>query len=1130
LSIKIVGEVKDQHVPLFEQVCVLREVDLHYTWAPFCSSSMTVAELDKLDVVGWFLIGLEKFGLARDGCFRVVGCDNIMEDGSFILTGHGIQDNHVVAPPAHVHARSTAPSANPSPSSATSSRPPPPPPPKHGSSRSVGDKKAKSIGDKRAKSVRDNNVKMSPTSFSEDRNDSSSSSDNEVRNDSSNSSSSDTLTSSSDYDFLAQDPLLKQLPIPPVPTRRGAGRMTIRRFDAMITVTSPTSASTIIIANIDPNISHKPNHVLLEFVVKHLAGVMLFKLQGAAKKAVKHPVTNEHAKRMRAEEAFYKHWLLPKFQAVCLDRGWEMPPVAAFELTPNELRKENNNTRKNKRGLLAVAGQDLQHEPQKNHATAAPATTRRAVTFHEGCHMDETDADNDSIIVDNLQPNINVKQQKRFINRRRTMTDPPPSFDLTMRQAEEEGAGKGQRHHHDHDHDLISELSSRSGHNTPWPQLQHALAKGGPVGRFIRQQEIKQVRKHEDKVEKAREKISNMLKPKELDEQQMKRLQQLKLAKARRLAEEQGIMDLSSASFLLSPLKRSDSAPSLTQLVAWDHSHVEMPTRKTTTSGMGMTSLVLPTTVSSRLPLGLDESGTISAAATTAVPPLQRQLKHERQQPATEHRHATTTSIIRVPEQRRLHRRRSFLRFVTDRLYTHGRIKKVLVVSLMVALLFVSLHPRLLLLRMKPPKFLPTHNETTDQRQQQQRNWWEAAACLCLDVVTSLYLCACAILHFFLCDISLVYAFDSLELGAKTGRQVRKFYIDNVRFPVALTSFGIVAISLIKALSRVGLRAVLWFLLASYNAATGRSSSLVKTMQELGATVLPDVVGDYCDKAVLLWARIFLLVLEVMRVCLAIPFNFVVHHAIGSNWLGRSAETQLVQLFHAATTSARGAIDVFEGKVEVAPWRMEAFETARSLFAYSAVFLVTALILFSISAGQKRRAAKTVRIDSRTFTDDSFVRMGIKEGSAHPPPAAVLSSPATTTSLKEDIIRKKDDDHKNNRNNIARLESSLQSFGVSSQHDAESEHSPDSSHNNSNSSSSDNKKAHGVLRFRKSTFMLYYAEPSVCDVKLQAHTSIVLFFQNGWTLRVFPRRVFHWFWEEERYRYAAERPPSKCTY
>ena len=91
LSVKLEGTVEG--AALFEQICVLKEVDLHYLWSPFCTSSLTIANLDKLDIVGWFLIGLPNFGLARDGCYRAIGCDNIEEDGSIILTGQGLYDH-----------------------------------------------------------------------------------------------------------------------------------------------------------------------------------------------------------------------------------------------------------------------------------------------------------------------------------------------------------------------------------------------------------------------------------------------------------------------------------------------------------------------------------------------------------------------------------------------------------------------------------------------------------------------------------------------------------------------------------------------------------------------------------------------------------------------------------------------------------------------------------------------------------------------------------------------------------------------------------------------------------------------------------------------------------------------------
>lgn len=46
LSIKIEGELHG--VPLFEQLVVLREVDLYHKWAPFMSQSKKLAQLDKM--------------------------------------------------------------------------------------------------------------------------------------------------------------------------------------------------------------------------------------------------------------------------------------------------------------------------------------------------------------------------------------------------------------------------------------------------------------------------------------------------------------------------------------------------------------------------------------------------------------------------------------------------------------------------------------------------------------------------------------------------------------------------------------------------------------------------------------------------------------------------------------------------------------------------------------------------------------------------------------------------------------------------------------------------------------------------------------------------------------------------
>jgi hypothetical protein len=238
LSIKVEGELIG--VPLFEQVAVLREVDLHCKWVPFCTSSLTIKDIDKLDIVGWFVIGLPQFGLARDGCFRAIGCDSMMEDGTFVLVGQGVED------------------------------------------RDEG------------------------TPYGEE--------------------------------YFLQN--MNGIQIPDPPRRLGSGRTTIRNFSAEVHVLSPTTVRTVVVANFNPNLSFIPQS-LLDFVLRKICGVAFFKLQHAAKKACTSPVRNAHAKRMRQQEAFYKGWLMPKFQAYCNHLGWTMPPVPAFNLTEEELEMES---------------------------------------------------------------------------------------------------------------------------------------------------------------------------------------------------------------------------------------------------------------------------------------------------------------------------------------------------------------------------------------------------------------------------------------------------------------------------------------------------------------------------------------------------------------------------------------------------------------------------------------------------------------------------------------------------------------------------------------------------------------------------------------------------------------------
>ena len=244
LSLKLEGEL--QGVPLFEQLCVLRETDLFHLWAPFvprsrklmqvrgaCASLLfthargvplltththtytRVPQITKIELVSWFIISVPLFGLSRDAVFHAFGCDCMDKEGSVMIVAESV---------------------------------------------------------------------LSPDEF-------------------------------------------PSADIPPEPTGWTGGRMVLRSFSGLVEILSPTSAKTILIANVDPKIALPQK--LLDFCMKKMAGVLLLYLQKMAKKVVSDP-TCEHARKMREDPEFYKDYLLPKFEEYAKKRGWTLPPVAAL--------------------------------------------------------------------------------------------------------------------------------------------------------------------------------------------------------------------------------------------------------------------------------------------------------------------------------------------------------------------------------------------------------------------------------------------------------------------------------------------------------------------------------------------------------------------------------------------------------------------------------------------------------------------------------------------------------------------------------------------------------------------------------------------------------------------------------
>jgi hypothetical protein len=629
LSLKLDGDITG--IPLFEQLAVFRDVDLHHKWVPFCTSSMTIAELDKLDLVGWFMTGVPALGLARDGCFRVIGCDNMSVDDTVIVTGQGIQDRK----PHH--------------------QPP-----------------------------------------------------------------ADT--------YLEDDAIISQLRIPPVPSKRGNDRMTIRNFEAVIQITSPTSCTTRLVANIDPNIPFLSQSII-DFCMKHLAGVMLSKMQQAAKKILKNPVSNPHAIRMRQDAAFYQTWLLTKFKAICHEKGWDLPSVAAFSVTEEQLLQNHHHLERVARRRNTFSGEDEEND--------VPAVSNHST------------------------PNLK-----------------PQNSD-----------------------DSVSALSSTT-FTSIW--------SNNLVAQRMRQRKYQQERLKNLRVAESRKGLANLIRPKELLAKDQERLDGLKEAKRRK----------------------------------------DMPVS-------------------------------------------------------------------------------SFWQRIVTSFYHHGLVTQFMVMATLTTLLFVALHPQLVVKDVVVEKKLDSSSECSFGVQ------------VVWDCGTALYILLCAVLHLLTCDIALMYAFVSLDLGHRAGGQVKSYYRQSVHAGAAVSSLGIMVFSIVKGIVNVYLRKSLWYSFQYYLRMTDWSPMDFLPPMIVGP--LKSGVGPIGTAFKFVATCISQLVLSPAK----LARTFFLQSLVGS--LFSSMLGGVAAAVHTwATVNSTGEL---KGH---GIWRHDAFTTAKIVYSYTAIFLLITLVLFNIFAKRTR--------------------------------------------------------------------------------------------------------------------------------------------------------------------------------
>jgi hypothetical protein len=783
LSIKLEGQLEG--VPLFEQVAILREVDLHYKWAPFVSSSLTIAHLDKLDTVGWFVVGLPHFGLMRDGCFRAIGCDCIAEDGSFLLVGQGIAD------------------------------------------RPDDGKKEKH-----------------PNDMGGDR-------------------------------YLANDPVLKELDLPEVPTRMGSGRMTIRKFQAVIHIDSPTSARTRLIANVDPNLSFMPQS-LLEFVMKKLCGVLLAKLQSAAKRIPKDPVRNAHARKMRLERDFYQSWLMAKFQATCDIRGWTMPPVSAFHLTPQQVEQAQ-----------------AYEESQRSKGAAK--------LFHS---------------LDNLD-----KKDKHVL--KTASSDPLPFHSNSSVGGS--GHPMSPAHHLLGESDTVSALSLNSSTTVSTAWLNN------PIAAYLKDLEEKTQSRKEEEISKARNRAAKRLKPKILDPTKQARLTELRAAKERRRILEMDDRKTPTSHGVVAGGGGGFVGSSSTTIAGLTNSAVNELDGNKNENGSDSSSI--------------SSNGDSKSKSGRASPMVLPEYPTDAQKQLFEEKNRRDLAIVWTQ---------------------HSVSMRLLVTLSLVAMLFSVLYKDSLF-GYKPREllFAPLKNDISGP-------WYMGMA---RDAGTIGYVSGVAILHSCLCYVSLMYSFSALQLGTMAGRRAKKFYSEKVHLMVLLASGSMVLLGVVKAFLLVLIRASVWRTV--WLAGIVRDLWALGNQQLLGqlAVVAKNPAGKIVLDAVTpVWKLVESIcgqVIPLMYHVLSTMWNAIFltgalfrRIAVESNAVGKSIERVtlvvsggVAHYYLSWVQFVNDVVDRNEGRLEMHSWREDAFNTTRTLLSYSAIFLLTLLILFNLSAHQGRISA-----------------------------------------------------------------------------------------------------------------------------------------------------------------------------
>ena len=90
VNVRIEG--RQDQLPLFEQMAVIRELPLYCEWMPFCSKSSLIEEIEHHDLISYLNVW-SPLGISRDMVIRGYGSDCLQECGKVVIVAKSV-DSH----------------------------------------------------------------------------------------------------------------------------------------------------------------------------------------------------------------------------------------------------------------------------------------------------------------------------------------------------------------------------------------------------------------------------------------------------------------------------------------------------------------------------------------------------------------------------------------------------------------------------------------------------------------------------------------------------------------------------------------------------------------------------------------------------------------------------------------------------------------------------------------------------------------------------------------------------------------------------------------------------------------------------------------------------------------------------